>query len=158
MIAFGHTAIGSVIGIIGYDYFGQNSPLVGITTTTAVSIASHYLTDFIPHGHFIRSQEYKKKIWPILIFDLALGILIFTLFSYYKFGLGLATLYILFGIGGSHLPDIIKGLVHIDFFPKKGFFKIESAFHKAIHWHGTLSISLLDVWQVVVVLLALLFF
>lgn len=158
MVSFGHTAIGAVVGLYTYDLI-SDKPIEGLLIAAAAGIVSHYILDFIPHGHWFRHKDYKKKIFNVIIFDLFLFFLIFAGFAYYRFGLNTEFLYILFGIGGAQLPDVLDGLLYIGVIKKKGFFKIENNFHQALHWHGKLNKSLIwgkrDVWQVIVLVLAL---
>jgi hypothetical protein len=159
MIAFGHTAVGAGVGLIGYHLFGSQSPVIGLTETAALGIVSHYLTDFIPHGHFFRKTT-PNKLFLAVIFDLFVSLILFTLVSFINYGLSIKFWYILFGIGGSQFPDVIGGLYFLKIIPHQGFFKIENKFHwYMVHWHGTLETALLwgkrDIWQVATVLIFL---
>lgn len=159
MVAFGHSAVGVIVGTTAYNFFGQGNLATGLILAGAAGVISHYITDFIPHGHFTTLKNYKKGIIPIIIFDLLLSVLIF-LGLYLKDGLNLKFFYVLFGIGGSHLPDVLDGLIHIGLVKAKGALKIENNFHQMIHWHArnqkALLLGLKDIWQLTVVLAALL--
>lgn len=161
MIAFGHTAVGSAIGLATYQLIGDTDIALGLITAGALGIVSHYITDFIPHGHFFKEREYKSKVIYAIIFDLFLSVLLF---------LGVAQaigdnpkqlLYILFGIGGAQLPDVLDGLMFLNLLPKIGIFKKEFNFHRKLHWHGaggkTLMFGILDIWQISTVILSLVY-
>lgn len=163
MIAFGHTAIGTAVGL--YTTTITSDPITGSLTALGVGIASHYVADFIPHGHLfgINTKNYKTKIVQAILFDLFLSLIIFTVFAYLKFELNNTFLFILFGIAGSQLPDVLDGLIYLKFLPKKGFFKAENNFHQFLHWHGREEKSLKweflkrDWWQVGVIIIIILF-
>src|SRR4051812_20768009 len=107
MIAFGHTAIGATIGAYSYHIFGSNDLLTGLTVTTVAGVASHYIFDLIPHGHFFRENEYRKKVKYAIVFDLFLSVALFLSVQYLSHGFGISMLYLLFGIGASQFPDVI---------------------------------------------------
>ncbi len=160
MIAFGHTAIGAVVGLYTYQLIGDSDPLKGLITAGSVGVISHYIADFIPHGHFFRPKDNKKWLTIVIIFDLFLSLAIFSGLAHLKFGLSLELLYVLFGIGGSQLPDVVNGLVSVGSLPNKGIFRLEDRFHNnVIHWHGFKNNALLwsktDIWQVSVVIISL---
>jgi hypothetical protein len=161
MIAFGHTALGVMVGVSVANFYSGNSPIEGLAVASGAAIVSHYLADAIPHGHFFKGNEYKKKILGVIIFDVFLSIALFTGLAYFKYGMSIELLYILIGIGASQLPDVLDGLIFMGIIPNKGLFKIEHEFQQGLHWHGqgnkTLLIGKRDIWQAAVVILALLF-
>jgi hypothetical protein len=161
MIAFGHTAVGVITGIVTYEVatsFGI-SPVLGLFLSGTVGVVSHYLTDCIPHGHFFKHRDYGAKVKYAIIFDFLLSILFFTYLSYLVFGLSIETFYILFGIGGAQLPDVLDGLFYIKKLKTNPLLQLEIDFHQSTHWHGKLDKALLlsgrDIWQVLTVLLAI---
>lgn len=156
MVSFGHTAVGSLVGLAAYHYFGDQNTTLGLTTTATAGIISHYLTDLIPHGHFFRHQQFKRKVIYVIIYDLFVSIILFLFVSYSQFGLRKPFFYILVGIGSSQLPDVLDGLIYSGLISPKGVIKVENDFHKLVHWHGSLEKSLLwgkrDIWQIMVAL------
>src|SRR3989344_7004364 len=98
MVSFGHTAIGVVIGISAEKYFVQGNLITGLITTGGIGVLSHYIADFIPHGHFAMPKGFKKGILKIIIFDLFLSIVLFLGAIYLKEGVSSTFLYVLFGI------------------------------------------------------------
>ncbi len=158
MVAFGHTAVGVIVGATVASHLTGISPVESLAITTGAGLLSHYIADLIPHGHFFKENEYKKKIIGVLIFDLFFSLVLFTFLSFLKYGITLNFLHILFGIGASQFPDVLDGLMYIGILPKKGPLKIEYAIHRAVHWHGTgkttRQIGISDVWQLAVVLYA----
>ncbi len=163
MVAFGHTAVGTLVGIASYQAFGKGDIALGLIASGFLGILSHYLMDLIPHGHFFRGTEnYKKMIivW-VIIFDLVIPA-VFLLSLSHLFGKNITQiLYILFAIGGAQLPDVLGGLKRIDLLPNLKIFKVENVFHMGTHWHGAEEKALLwgfrDIWQVLAFVLAVLF-
>ncbi len=159
MIAFGHTAVGSLVGLAGYNYFGHSEPLLGLALTSGTAIASHYLTDFIPHGHLIRFKDLKRLAKWAALFDFGLSSLIFFGLSYLSFGLSLKLVYLACGILASNLPGILDGLIYTNVLPAKGFLGFEHKLHELMHWHGLKDKALVwgqkDLWQIGVVIISL---
>lgn len=157
MVAIGHTAVGASIGLLTYQYITQD-PFIGITIASTTSLASHYFFDLLPHGHFSKYKDFKKYLPLILVFDLFLGILIFSGIALLKFSFSLPTYFIIFAILTSQLPDVLGGFVHAKLFTPKGLLKKEFDFHVNTHWHGKFGESLLisktDLWQLAVVLIS----
>lgn len=160
MVAFGHTAVGVIVGVTAYNYFGQSNSINGLVATGALGVVSHYIADFIPHGHFFKPDKFHKYIMPVIIFDLLIPIVVFLGITYFKDGFSGKLLYIMFGIGGSQLPDVIAGLGLAGFIKAKGPLKIEERFHEGLHWHGSgsdaLLLGLIDIWQALMILIAFL--
>lgn len=159
MIAAGHTAVGVIVGVATYQILGQGDLATGLIVGGAAGVISHYLTDFIPHGHFVKPDKLKKVLLPIIIFDLLLPIFFLLGFTYLKSGFNERLLYIMFGIGGAQLPDVLDGLIFINILKDKGLIKIENNFHQGLHWHGrdaaALLLGLRDIWQVLTVMIAI---
>ncbi|MBI3486257.1 hypothetical protein HY025_04960 [Candidatus Daviesbacteria bacterium] len=159
MIAFGHTGAGASIGLLGYSLYKDSNPILGLGYTAGLGIISHYILDFVPHGHFVKPAKLHKYLIPILVGDVFLSVLIFLGADFLKEGLTLRFLYILFGIGGSLLPDIVDGLMEIKYLPRNLLFKIEYGFHKGLHWHGkdgkTRLLDFIDIWQIALILYSL---
>ena len=159
MVAFGHTAIGTITGITAFEILKESNPLIGIPIALGAGIVSHYLTDFIPHGHFFQYHEYKNKVKYAIIFDFAFSVFLFTLIPFLQQGINQRLIYIISGIAGSQLPDILDGLIHTKFLKPKGLINLEYKFHQLMHWHGNLEKALLwgkrDLWQVLIIVLAL---
>ena len=146
MVAFGHTAVGAIVGIYTYQHLGATDPITGLLVAGTVGVVSHYIADTIPHGHFFPEKEYRQKVGYAIVFDLFLSILVYLSSNI------LFTLFVLFGIGGSQLPDVVDGLIYTKRLPNKGLLKLEHSFHLATHWHGTKEKTLLwsiwDTWQI----------
>lgn len=158
MIAFGHTAVGAAIGLAGYHFLSTQPPPIGLSLTFGAGLISHYITDFIPHGHFFNELDYKKKVIYAIIFDLFLSVLLFVGIEFILKGLDLKLFYLIFGIAGAQVPDVLDGLIYTGYLPKKGLFKLEMNFHRSLHWHGlgkhTLMFGKRDIWQIMTVLIA----
>lgn len=161
MIAFGHTSIGAGIGL--YTTTLTQDPVTGCLVALGAGIVSHYIADFIPHGHLfgINAKNYQSKIVQAIFFDLLLSLIIFLGIAYLKFNTTTPSLFILFGIAGSQIPDVLDGLIYLKLLPKKGLFKVENYFHQLLHWHGReekglkWNFFIRDFWQVSVVMVAL---
>ena len=157
MIAWGHSAVGASVGVITYSIYGADKPVEGLIAAGFAGTISHYVCDFIPHGHIVKYLTRSNT--PLILFlDLFLGVAFFFGLDFYYHGITLRTLYILLGIGGTQLPDIVSGLSAREIIKRTGFLKMEYNFHQALHWHGTgknaLLLSLNDVWQLVIVVIA----
>jgi hypothetical protein len=153
MVAFGHTAIGVIVGIAAYQALRQGDIALGLIATGFLGIISHYLMDLVPHGHFFRGEgKFEKLIIWIILFDLLLPILFLLSVAHFLSKNPIEILYILFGIGGAQLPDVVDSLMRLKFLPTQGILKLEKGFHQATHWHGTkektLLFSFYDIWQV----------
>lgn len=160
MVAFGHTAVGTIIGVAAYQLIGQGDVAVGLIAAGGAGVLSHYLMDFMPHGHFFREKDYKKYINWVIAFDLSLPVILLLLLAHYLGRNPLEILYILFGIGGAQLPDILTGLRKLDLLPNYQFFKTEDEFHQKTHWHKKFYTSspfnITDFWQLLMLVLAVL--
>lgn len=156
MIASGHTALGTSLGIIVSSQ--TQNPLLSLSSALLLGIASHYLADFIPHGHLVR-YAYIKNFTGVFA-DFFGGGIIFLIAIYFYSGISLESVVIVTAITGSLLPDILDGFMMLRVLPKKGLFKLEHRFHQATHWHGRgihgLPIGWYDLWQLTVILLPLL--
>ncbi len=159
MVAVGHTALGVIVGVTAYQFLGQGDLVTGLLVTGTAGVVSHYLGDFIPHGHFVKPEKLKKVLLPIILFDLFLPIILMLGLIYFKEGFSQKLLYIMFGIGGAQLPDILDGLIFTGILKRRGLLKIENKFHQGLHWHGrdtkTLLLGARDLWQVLMVAIAL---
>ncbi len=161
MVAFGHTAIGVLVGVASYKAFSSGDIALGLILTGTIGVASHYLMDTVPHGHFFTDlKKYEKLILRVILFDLALPVLFILGLMHFSGRSGTEILYVLFGIGGSQLPDIIEGLKTIRLLPDSKLFRLENKFHNNTHWHGKGENALLwglrDIWQIAVFVLAIL--
>lgn len=160
MVAFGHTAVGVIVGVTTYQVIGQFDIASGLITSGLAGVISHYLMDLIPHGHFFREKDYNKYINWVIIFDLLIPTLFFLVLAHILGKNPVEILYILFSVGGAQLPDTLVGLGKLDLLPDYKIFKTEYKFHISTHWHGQKEHSVLfnikDLWQVLMFLLAIL--
>ena len=160
MVAFGHTAVGVIVGVTAYQFLGQGDLVSGLIIAGTAGVVSHYIADFIPHGHYVRGNQVKKYLLPIIIFDVFLPIILLLAVFYLRNGFNEKFFYIVFGIGGAQLPDVLDGLIYTNKIKVKGLVKIENNFHQGLHWHGKGSKALLlgfrDLWQVLLIFIALL--
>lgn len=159
MVAFGHTAVGTLVGVVSYKTLGGGDIALGLIIAGFAGWDSHYLADLIPHGHFFREGFEKKIIW-VIIFDLLMPITFLLGLAHYFGKSYVEILYLVFGIGGSQLPDVLSGLRNIGLLPKINFLNQEYNLHMSTHWHGQKENALLfnyrDVWQILTFILAVL--
>lgn len=153
MIAFGHTAVGAAVGLQVYHLSSSSEPVLGLILAGSSGMLSHYIMDIIPHGHFFvdRKYNYFRNTALTLLFDLLLGVIIFGGIPFLDGGPSLIFWYIMFGIGGAQLPDILDNLIHLKILPRWGLLKLENHYHQETHWHGKhengLLMSKWDLWQ-----------
>lgn len=155
MVSFGHTGVGAVMGLLAYQLEPGN-PVLGLGLSGALGVGSHYLSDLLPHGHFTDFSN-REKLKVVLLADLGVSLVLMITLSFFKFGFSWKFFYILFGIGGAQLPDIIHGLYYMSVL-KGRIFQTESRFHKDIHWFEKGKVrpwSLWDIWQVALFLICL---
>lgn len=160
MVAFGHTAIGVIVGAASYQVLAKSDIALGLILTGIFGVVSHYLMDLVPHGHYFTGMKsYDKLIIWVIIFDLLLPIIFILTLAHFLNKSGTEILYLVFGIGGAQLPDVLDGLKRIRLLPKINLLEAENKFHASTHWHGkeeqALKFSYLDVWQVTVLFLSL---
>lgn len=158
MVAFGHTAVGVITGLGIYQLTQNSNQPIGLAISFSAGVVTHYITDFIPHGHFFKYKDFKKKVIYAIIFDFALSMLLFGGLSYLVFGLSAPFWFIAFAIIGAQLPDILDGSIHAGLISAKGLLKWEYDFHMSTHWHGKLykglTMAKKDIWQACTVILA----
>ncbi len=158
MIATAHTAIGSLIGYYSYQSSNYTNLPLDLAKTFSLGLASHYVADFIPHGHLFAYKDYSKKIAAVIIFDLILSIALFVSLVFLKHNL-LTTIFVITGIAGSQLPDVVFGLKRTNILPKFSILKPEEKLHHLMHWHGdtlsALRFSIVDIWQIVLAIICL---
>lgn len=160
MVAFGHSAVGASIGVVTYQVIGNGNPILGLIAAGGLGMISHYVCDFIPHGHLFKFMEMRTKLKEIIIFDVFLSLGLFLGADFLSHGFTLKSLYLLFSMGGALVPDWIDVFIHLGVIPKKSIFKYEFSFHAIqLHWHGALEkglpMGLKDIWQLATVFLAL---
>lgn len=161
MVASGHTAAGVIIGITAYHFLGQGDLISNLVLSGSAGVVSHYILDFIPHGHFISPKQFKSRIGQIIIFDVLLPVILFLGGIYLISGFSERLFFVLFAVGGALLPDVLDGLIYTKVIKPNRILQIENNFHQILHWHGTGSNTLLlgirDIWQALMVLTALFF-
>ncbi len=160
MIASGHNAIGTTVGLVVATY--TNDPIPAFLAAVSFGLVFHYLADFVPHGHIISNKEFGN-LPPLLFLDLFGSFLIFYSFTLLKFGFSHTSLIVLIAIGASLLPDVVEGLLYFKKIPKIGIIRWENSMHQYLfHWHGHHEKALMwaitrDSWQISIVILSLLF-
>ncbi len=160
MVAFGHTAAGTIVGVITYQYLGSGDLTTGLLAAGITGVASHYIGDSMPHGHFFKSSEFRDKILLILAVDVIVPVIFLLGTAFYTQKSYIEILYIIFGISGAQLPDVLDSLIKLGVIKSNKFFDNEMRFHHWTHWHGTgdkaLMFSFGDIWQILLFVLAVL--
>lgn len=157
MIAVGHTAVGFGIGLLTVSI--MQDPVLGLITASFGGLASHYLTDLIPHGHITAGKDnpYRSKL---VYLDLFGGSLLFAVMAYFASGFSWPFLVILAGMGGGLLPDFLGYFFQKYKILNHELFFIERSMHDKTHWHGSgknaLPLGKRDIWQLAVVILSIL--
>lgn len=168
MIALGHSSIGVLVGVAAVAIQANtNAPMsVILLLVFAFSLILHYVCDFIPHGHYyIDSQKLTPASISTLLLDSVAGAAVLLLLAGRKYGLGLELVIIMAAMAGSLAPDVFEALIKLKIIPKYSAVKREMVFHGAMHWHdepdsplphGARPLRLTDVWQLAVILAAVL--
>ena len=168
MIAIGHTSVGVIVGTAAYQLLPDtiSLPWQVIITGTA-GIASHYLMDLMPHGHYNMnlSQPSRKQILK-LVADVVVPATLIAAYMLITHGLNSITWLVGAGIFGAQLPDVIMGLRRRQLLPNWSWLASEAEFHASTHWHnpkdqhhatneGGRKLGVTDLWQAGIVVLAL---
>ena len=169
MIAVGHTSVGIVLGVATTELLHPSTlPLpLEIVAVGAAGLASHYLMDLVPHGHYDFNQQgltRRQKLTFGLDFILPISLVVIYLLA--SFGLGRISWLVGAGILGSQLPDLLMGLRSKKLLPDWPWLSVEAQFHSQTHWHnptnpvnatqeGGRKLAISDLWQVAMCALAL---
>lgn len=140
MILLGHTATGSWVGIATYYATAGHLPLSAtVMVAAAIGIASHYIFDWIPHGHYHINLGYPNKISQAAVAGDFLGsILLMMGAAAISFGLGAMWWTILGAVLGALMPDVIEMLQNYRLIPRTRWLRAHSQFHlEYLHWHNT---------------------
>lgn len=157
MIATGHIAVGFGIGVVVAQRI--KSPVIGGIVGFSAGVISHYITDFIPHGHIVVYENLSKPAsFPLIFLDVFVGGLVFLIATCFKFRLSLTSLVVLITMAGSLLVDVVDALLYYtgNIPPPSTFLGWQYHFHKDIlHWHGgrenSLPIGWYDIWQLAII-------
>jgi hypothetical protein len=169
MIAIGHTSVGVLVGVVAIELGGAMLPLpLLLGATFAAGVASHYVMDLVPHGHYnFDARHITARSGILLLLDVGVPIaafLIFTLLVVHNFSAPLWS--IMAGIAGAQAPDIFDGILGTGKVATNSIFEKETSFHQWTHWHnptdiakatveGGKKLDLWDVWQVMVIFLGI---
>lgn len=168
MIAAGHTSMGVIVGLSAATFLPAELPLWQLVLLSgALGIASHYLMDVVPHGHYdFESRHPSPTESRRLALDLVIPIAILAVVLLLKFGLGPASWLVGAAVTGAQIPDVFDGLLASGRIPRWRWALAEKRFHLGTHWHnpvdaarataqGGRRLGPSDVWQALVGLLAL---
>lgn len=168
MVSSGHASVGALIGFaIVKTVPASAHPFLIIITAFLAAILSHYVCDFVPHGHyFILLKKLTTRSMTILFFDTFGATALILLLALLAFGLSPSFFIIAAAIIGAQLPDAFEGLVDLKIIPTGRFSKIHRYWHfKIIHWHNEPTSKLpghgrpirwTDLWQLITFMLAIL--
>lgn len=140
MIALGHSAGGALVGLMGVSLVESGLAPVGVVLpmTLLAGIGSHYIGDWIPHGHYRfdllgnrRSSLIKLALDLVLPIGLLLGL------AGQKYGFGAEWWLVATGILGALLPDMVEILIDLKVLPNSALAREHRTFHyQKVHWHN----------------------
>lgn len=138
MISFGHSSTGVIVGV-GAVALAQNGASLSwlLPATLVAGIASHYICDAIPHGHFFHGfGKSSRKEWILFLLDIAGAVVLFGAISLHKFGLGAGLWLIATAVFGAQIPDVYESLVDLGVLPTNRFSEAHRYWHwQILHWH-----------------------
>ena len=169
MIAVGHTSVGIVLGVATTEILHPSIlPLpLEIVAVGAAGLASHYLMDLVPHGHYNFNQQGLTQRQKLTFgLDFILPICLVGIYLLTNFGFGRISWLVGAGILGAQLPDLLMGLRSKKLLPDWSWLSSESHLHSQTHWHnptnpanatqeGGRKLAISDLWQVAMCILAL---
>lgn len=140
MIALGHTGSGALVGLAAVSTLAEvPAPLpLALLIVLLSGIATHYIGDWLPHGHYrFNSQKLNKSEVIKLSVDLLLPVLLILILAINEFEVGWEFTVILAALAGVHLPDIFENLIDLKILPNTAGAKEHRKFHYDIlHWHN----------------------
>ena len=167
MIAVGHTSVGVVTALLINQAVPATTTFwLRLCLVALVAFVSHYVTDFIPHGHYSAKIDPRRwwTNWPLMI-DLVSAAAIFVGIGFLRFGLDQQLILMIVGIAAAQLTDVWDWyIVSRGWVPLRGAVLKHRKFHELIHWHSTtdahgkrhgLPLSPIDIWQVLAAATAL---
>ncbi len=165
MIAIGHTSVGVIIGVTATQLLPASIPLpAAVTAVGLISLASHYVMDLIPHGHYnFNKQQLTSQQKLYFSLDFILPIFLITIYLLSSSGFSHLTWLVGAGITGAQLPDLLMGLRSKELLPNWNWLRREALYHSQTHWHnptnkakatneGGRRLGLSDIWQVAVLI------
>lgn len=138
MIAIGHTSIGAVIGMAVASATPGLPLSARLLIVALTAIISHYICDWIPHGHYhVRWHQMSLKTFVLALIDLGLFSSVLLYLAWLHFGLGATFLIVMLGMTAAMLPDFFEGSVRIGLIPQWRWVRAHHYFHiKKMHWHS----------------------
>lgn len=166
MIAAGHSSIGIIVAVV-VERLTPSWPLwLQVFTVFTIALASHYIVDFIPHGHYHRDLS-RPQWWEKIAvgMDLVGFALLALLISFARTGLGSQTILIVSGIAGGQFTDVWDWvIVARGWVPLRGWVAQHRRLHELLHWHNVRDergqekarpIGWWDAWQLMAIFMAL---
>lgn len=155
MVSFGHSSGGVIIAIA----VARSLPQLGVGTQLALiiilAVLSHYLLDYIPHGHYkFEFPRASRNSWALLLIDGVGGALLVLSAITWRYGTGQMLLLAATGLAAANLPDVFTAAVKMGFIPQWLWVKAHQKLHLGtIHWHSPhpshpLPWGARDIWQV----------
>lgn len=164
MIILGHASIGTMTGIAIHQSLAPQLPLLALMAIAfVVGLATHYLTDAIPHGHYHINLGYPstpaiRAMYLDSVGSVALMLLLVWL------SVGLVPLWWAAAacIAGAVLPDVVEAMQTYRIIPRTRWLRAHTRFHtKTLHWHNIADRprpwNLTDIWQVATAVVAVIF-
>jgi len=166
MIAFGHSSVGTLVGIGTYYWLPDAWPLIPrLLIAFILGIISHYAADAVPHGHYnFDPKHLTRQAVSVFIIDFFGAIMILSLLALLKFGISDGFWFVLAGIAGAQAPDIAEGFVDLGYIKSSNVVIKHRRFHfEKTHRKTPEHVALpsgarmwtwTDIWQVLVFAIA----
>ncbi len=166
MIGFGHTSVGVIVAIAVQQSMPQAPLWAQLLSVFVLALASHYLMDIIPHGHYAYDSKHPfgrqaVALWLDLV-GFATTVMVLT---WWQYGWGTQLLLVAVGIIGAQLTDVWDWVIVTNgWVPLKGVVLKHRRLHQRTHWHSHVdsmgksvarSLTWWDLWQVAAALLAI---
>lgn len=161
MVILGHASVGAISGIAVHQAFHQQAPFMWVLLIALViGVLSHYVTDWIPHGHFHINLGYPSTIAnAAILVDFIGSVLLMLVLTWLAAGFAMVWSVVAVTVFGAVLPDVVEVLQNHKILPRWRWLKAHTRFHiKYLHWHNANGRPLpwrwIDVWQVAVAAIA----
>jgi len=161
--SIGHNITGASIGLACYSWIDR--PILAFISAVIAGFISHYVFDFIPHGHYkdvgTRKSdgsliEIDKKTLIFVLLDAIPSLIAINLAVFFMSDSLWTTFIVASAIAAAQLPDAIEFFIDIGFIKKSKFLAKHRNFHmfEPIHWHSPSPAvarvwTWTDIWQLI---------
>lgn len=161
MVILGHAGVGAMSGIAVHQAFHQQVPFTWVLVIALIiGVLSHYVTDWIPHGHYHINLGYPGTVANIAILvDFAGSVLLMLVLTWLAVGFSLMWWVVAATVFGAILPDVAEVLQDYKIITRWRWLRIHTSFHQGfLHWHNSggrpLPWRLVDIWQIAIAFVA----